>query len=96
MGKIIASQNIFGLTPKQILDNIWLSNFFPIDILPHCHTADKNTDWLYLIHDGRLLFHKNDYSDEFIDTNYYKQNKRLWTICDKRPLLQSIRTIPPS
>ena len=76
MGKIMASQNIFGLTPKQILDNIWHSNFLPIDILPHCHTADKNTDWLYLIHDGRLLFHKNDCSDEFIDTNYYKQNKQ--------------------
>ena len=23
----------------------------------------------------RLLFHKNDYSEEFIDTNYYKQNR---------------------
>ena len=23
----------------------------------------------------RLLFHKNDYSDEFTDTNYYKQNR---------------------
>ena len=22
------------------------------------------------------VFHKNDYSDEFIDTNYYKQNKQ--------------------
>ena len=22
------------------------------------------------------MFHKNDYSDEFIDTNYYKQNKQ--------------------
>ena len=40
------------------------------------HTADENTDWLYLIRDCRLLFHKNDYSDEFIDTNYYKQNKQ--------------------
>ena len=40
------------------------------------HTADKNTDWLYLIRDCRLPFHKNDYSDEFIDTNYYKQNKQ--------------------
>ena len=40
------------------------------------HTADENTDWLYLICDCRLLFHKNDYSDEFIDTNYYKQNKQ--------------------
>ena len=29
-----------------------------------------------LIRDCRLLFHKNDYSDEFIDTNYYKQNKQ--------------------
>ena len=28
------------------------------------------------IRDCRLLFHKNDYSDEFIDTNYYKQNKQ--------------------
>ena len=36
----------------------------------------KNTDWLYLIRDCRLLFHKNDYSDEFIDTNYYKQNRQ--------------------
>ena len=25
---------------------------------------------------GSLLFHKNVYSDEFIDTNYYKQNKQ--------------------
>ena len=40
------------------------------------HTADKNTNWLYLICDCRLLFHKNNYSDEFIDTNYYKQNKQ--------------------
>ena len=40
------------------------------------HTADENSDWIYLIHDCRLLFHKNDYSDEFIDTNYYKQNKQ--------------------
>ena len=40
------------------------------------HTADENTDWLYLIRDCRLLFHKNDYSDEFIDTNHYKQNKQ--------------------
>ena len=40
------------------------------------HTADENTDWLYLIRDCRLLSHKNDYSDEFIDTNYYKQNKQ--------------------
>ena len=40
------------------------------------HTADENTDWLYLICDCRLLSHKNDYSDEFIDTNYYKQNKQ--------------------
>ena len=24
----------------------------------------------------RQIFHKNDYSDEFIDTNYYKQNKQ--------------------
>ena len=40
------------------------------------HTADENTDWLYLIRDCRLLFHKNDYNDEFIDTNYYKQNKQ--------------------
>ena len=40
---------------------------------PHCW---RNTDWLYLIRDCRLLFHKNDYSDEFIDTNYYKQNKQ--------------------
>ena len=23
-----------------------------------------------------ILFHKNDYSDEFIDTNNYKQNKQ--------------------
>ena len=22
------------------------------------------------------MFHKNDYSDKFIDTNYYKQNKQ--------------------
>ena len=41
-----------------------------------CHTANENTDWLYLIRDCHLLFHKNDYSDEFIDTNYYKQNKQ--------------------
>ena len=40
---------------------------------PHC---DENTNWLYLIRDCRLLFNKNDYSDEFIDTNYYKQNKQ--------------------
>ena len=40
------------------------------------HTADENTEWLYLIRDCRLLFHKNDYSDEFIDTNYCKQNKQ--------------------
>ena len=40
--------------------------------MPH---SDENTDWLYLIRDYRQLFHKNDYSDEFIDTNYYKQNK---------------------
>ena len=39
------------------------------------HTAEEDTDWLYLIRDWRLLFHKNDYSDEFIDTNYYKQNR---------------------
>ena len=53
------------------------------------HTADENTDWLYLIRDCRLLFHKNDYSDEFIDTIYYKQNKQNddWTIRDKKPLL---------
>ena len=38
--------------------------------------GDENTDWLYLIRDCSLLFHKNDYSDEFIDTNYYKQNKQ--------------------
>ena len=24
----------------------------------------------------RQIFHKNEYSDEFIDTNYYKQNKQ--------------------
>ena len=40
------------------------------------HTANENTDWLDLIRDCRLLFHKNDYSDEFIDTNYNKQNKQ--------------------
>ena len=40
------------------------------------HTADENIDWLYLIRGCSLLFHKNDYSDEFIDTNYYKQNKQ--------------------
>ena len=41
------------------------------------HTADENTDWLYfIIRDCRLLFHKNDCSYEFIDTNYYKQNKQ--------------------
>ena len=28
------------------------------------------------IRDCRLLFHKIDYSDEFTDTNYYKQNKQ--------------------
>ena len=40
------------------------------------HTADENTNWLYLIRYCCLLFHKNDYSDEFIDTNCYKQNKQ--------------------
>ena len=59
------------------------------------HTADENTDSLYLIRDcRRLLFHKNDYSDEFIDTNYYKQNKQnddfeLYMTKDR--FLQSIR-----
>ena len=38
-------------------------------------TADENADWFWLIRDCRLLFHKNDYSDEFTDTNYYKQNR---------------------
>ena len=32
--------------------------------------------WIYLIRDCHLLFHKNNYSDKFIDTNYYKQNKQ--------------------
>ena len=27
-------------------------------------------------HERLNVFHKNDYSDEFIDTNYYKQNKQ--------------------
>ena len=42
------------------------------------------------------LSHKNDYIDEFIDTNYYKQTIRMttWTIHDKRPLLQNICTLP--
>ena len=31
---------------------------------------------LFVIVSQFLLFHKNDYSDEFIDTNYYKQNKQ--------------------
>ena len=44
------------------------------------HTADENTDWLYLIRDCRLLFHKNDYSDEIIDTNYCKQTNRMTTL----------------
>ena len=39
-------------------------------------TANENTNWLWWIHDCHLLFHKNDYSDEFIDTNYNKQNKQ--------------------
>ena len=30
----------------------------------------------FLIRDCRHLFQKNDYSDEFIDTNYYKQYKQ--------------------
>ena len=34
----------------------------------------KPTD--FKTRDCRLLFHKNDYSDEFIDTNHYKQNKQ--------------------
>ena len=40
------------------------------------HTAYENTDWLYLIRNCRLLFYNNDYSNESIDTNYYKQNKQ--------------------
>ena len=34
------------------------------------------TDFIFKIRDCRLLFHKNDYSDKFIDINYYKQNKQ--------------------
>ena len=46
----------------------------------------------YLIRDCRLLFHKNDYSDEFIDTNYYKQRLSTPTTVLLRTTLQT-RTI---
>ena len=36
-----------------------------------CHSADSLRDENEHL---RQIFHKNDYSDEFIDTNYYKQN----------------------
>ena len=33
----------------------------------------------------RQIFHKNDYSDEFIDTNNYKQNKQTeWRMREHR------------
>ena len=38
-----------------------------------CHSADRLRDENEHL---RQIFHKNDYSDEFIDTNYYKQNKQ--------------------
>ena len=47
-----------------------------MDLVLERESESAPTDWLYLIRDCRLLFHKNDYSDEFIDTNYYKQNKQ--------------------
>ena len=58
------------------------------------HTADENTDWLYLIRDCRLLFHKNDYSDEFIDTNYYKQNDDFELYVTKDHFYKANGTLP--
>ena len=58
------------------------------------HTADENTDWLYLIRDCRLLFHKNDYSDEFIDTNYYKQNDDVELYVTKDRFYKAYGTLP--
>ena len=64
------------LQTKQIEWRLWTIRDKRPLLQSKRHTAYENTDWLYLIRDCRLLFHKNDYSDEFVDTNYYKQNKQ--------------------